>query len=131
MAGEIYLGPTGTETTLPPLNWTGTTPGNYPESMRRNVEAQTMLDGTIRYNFKESNQRSWSLSWEMLTQTQVETLQGLADLRQTLRFWNGLAVAPAWANVVVSSYSFAPIYWTFRTGTTPRYAAQMTLEEVC
>lgn len=128
MAWEIYLGPTGSEVLLPPPNWIGS-PGDYPTSLKKNYASATMLGGKIRYDFKGHSQREWTLSWADLTQAQVDAMQTLADMRLSLRFWNGLDVNPAWTTVAVREYAALPRLDTFRTGAVAKYEATMTLGE--
>ena len=128
MAVEIWLGPEGAEVLLPPVNWIGE-PGEYGQSFKKNFDSATMLDGRIRYNFKSKSQRSWALEWAMLTKENIDILQGLADLRQTLRLNHGMTATLTWRNVAVKSFTPAALPVTFRTGSVPKYKASMTLEE--
>ena len=128
MAVELWLGPSGSEVLLPPVNWIGE-PGEYPESWKRNYESATMLGGKIRYVFKANSQRSWTVEWAMLTKAQSDAIQALADLRQHLRFKHGMMINPAWITVAVMDYTALPILSTFRTGSIAKYHATLTLEE--
>jgi len=128
MAVEIWLGPSGAEVLLPPVNWIGE-PGEYGESYKKNHDSATMLDGRVRINFKGSSQRSWTLEWAMLTKANIDILQGLADLRQTLRFNHGMTATMTWRYAAVKSFSYAALLATFRAGSVPQYRASMTLEE--
>lgn len=128
MAWEIYLGPSGSEVLLPPPNWIGS-PGEYPETLKKNFESAVMLGGKVRYDFSGHSQRAWTLSWAEITKAQADAMQALADTRAALRFWNGLAVNPAWAWVAVMEYAALPILSTFRSGAVAKFEAMMTLEE--
>jgi hypothetical protein len=129
MAVEIWLGPSGAEVLLPPVNWMSGSPGEYGQSYKKNYDSATMLDGRIRYNFKSESQRSWTLEWAMLTKENIDILQGLADLRQTLRFNHGMTATLTWRNVAIKSFLPAVLPATFRTGWVSKYKASMTLEE--
>lgn len=128
MAWELYLGPSGSEVLLPPPNWIGA-PGDYPETLKKNIDSAVMLGGKVRYDFAGHSQRAWTLSWAELTKAQVNAMQTLADKREALRFWNGLGVNPAWAWVAVTEFAALPILSTFRPGAVAKYEAMMTLEE--
>ncbi len=128
MATDIYLGPSGSETLLPPINWLQSPP-ELTATLRKNVESETMLGGKVRYNLKSYSQRSWTLSWALLTKDQVDALQALADLRQTLRFNSGATALKAWRTVAVTSFVSSPVVETFRLGIVSKYRATMTLEE--
>ena len=128
MATEIWLGPPGSEVLLPPLNWIGE-PGEFPESWKRNYDSATMLDGSIRYDFKSKSQRTWTLEWGWLTKAQLDILQGLADLRQSLNFRHGLMPWTTWATVAVKSFAPALLMSTRQLGREEKYKAAMTLEE--
>ena len=128
MAWEIYLGPSGSEVLLPAPNWMGD-PGDYPETLKKNFDSAVMLGGKVRYDFKGHSQRSWTLSWAEITKAQADAMQTLADMREALRFWNGLAVNPEWAYVAVMEFAALPILPTLQIGATAKYEATMTLEE--
>lgn len=128
MATELWLGPSGSEVLLPPVNWIGD-PAEYPQSFKRNYDSATMLDGRIRYNFSGKSQRSWTLEWAMLTKANADVLQGLADLRQTLRFNHGMTAFKTWRNVTIAEFECHPLLATFRTGVVPKFQVSMTLEE--
>ena len=127
MATDIYLGPSGAEVLLPPPNWIGS-PGDYGESWKRNVESRTMLDGRVRYNFASHSQRTWRLEWALLARDKYDTLQSLADIHQSLRFWNGMMVNPAWVRVKVT-FEAAALPATAWNGQAAKWKAMMTLEE--
>ena len=129
MAHEIWLGPAGTEVLLPPVTWISGSPGEYPESLKKNFDSATMIDGRIRYDFKPFSQRSWTLSWALLTKDKIDALQALADLRQTLRFKSGLTADPEWTMAAVASFVFAPVAQTFIQLKVQYYRAAMSLEE--
>jgi hypothetical protein len=129
VAIQIWLGPSGAEVLLPPLSWMSGEPSEYPETFKQNYDSAVMLDGRIRYDFKSHSQRSWTLGWAWLTRAQVETIQGLADLRQSLHFRNGLMPWTAWATVAIVSFTPILLMTTVRPGSTPRYKAEMALGE--
>lgn len=130
MATEIWLGPVGSEVLLPPVNWMSGSPGEYGESLKKNFDSATMLDGVIRYNFKSASQRSWTLEWAWLTKANMDILQALADLRRTLRLKHGMTATPTtWKTVAVKSFSCAALPVTFRSEMVTKYRAAMTLEE--
>jgi hypothetical protein len=129
MAHEVWLGPEGAEVHLAPANWIIGSPGSYPETFKKNLDSAIMLDGRTRYDFKQTSQRSWALSWALLDKSAIDALQALSDLRQSLRFRPGLAAQTAWHTVVIKSFSFAPVMQTFRPGGAAKFSASMALEE--
>jgi hypothetical protein len=128
MAGEIYLGPSGSETTLPAVNWTSGGAPSIPNAVAKNIETQTMADGSRRFNIKAVHAARWSLEWARLSAAEIATLSGLADYNEKLRYKNTMFdTAYKWA--VVTSFTYSPIMFTIAQGT-PYYSASMTLEEV-
>jgi hypothetical protein len=128
MATPILLGPSGSEVLLPPVNWIGE-PGEYPESFTKNYDSATMLDGRIRYNFQSHSQRSWSLEWAWLDKADIDSLQALADMRQSLNFKHGMMPWTTYATVAVKSFSYSVLMATVRLGQPSKYKASMTLGE--
>jgi hypothetical protein len=128
MAGEIYLGPSGSETTLPALIWTGGSAPSIPNSVAKNIESQTMADGSRRFNIKTYHPARWQLEWERLSAAEIVTLTALAAYNEKLHYKNTMFDSSyRWA--VITTFSYFPILFTIAQGV-PYYAATMTLEEV-
>lgn len=124
---DIKLGPSGSETTLPDINWTAGGERNLPTSYPKNVDTAKMLDGSKRVNVRAKHQKSKELEWDQLTAAQVATLVGLAELNQLLRFQDNREDA-TWRWVYVASIDIDTIESTYAG--TALFHVVMALEEV-
>lgn len=124
---NIYLGPSGTETLLPDINWMAPGDLELPVGYKKNIEKSNQLDGSVRVNFKSYSYKTYDLEWGLLSAASVLTLIGLAELKQVLRFQNNWVDA-TWRWVVITSFEYQAIQSTFAG--TAQYRAQMSLEEV-
>lgn len=128
MAGEIYLGLSGSEVTLPAVNWTTGGNPSIPNSITKNVASQRMADGSVRYNIATYHPARWSLEWERLSTAQIASLKTLAAYNEKLHYKNTMFDTDyKWA--VVTAFTYSPILFTVAQGTT-YYSASLTLEEV-
>lgn len=128
MAGEIYLGPSGSETTLPALNWTAGSAPSIPNSVAKNIESQTMADGSRRFNIKTYHPARWQLEWERLSAAEIATLTALTAYNEKLHYKNTMFDTDyRWA--VIVSFLYFPVLFTIAQGV-PYYSATLTLEEV-
>jgi hypothetical protein len=87
MANNIYLGPTGNLSTLPQVNWIGTSPPGMPVVPHKQIEEAKMADGSSRFAFYKKK-RTFQLEWGALSKNQVNTIEGLYDENQTLVYRN-------------------------------------------
>lgn len=124
---DVKLGPRGTETTLPALNWDAGGELETPIGYKPQTERAQMLDGSVRANFRTHSQKTFELSWALLPLADVLTLQGLADLREPLYFQNNWIDA-TWRWVWISAFDAQALQSTFAG--TAKYSATMTLEEI-
>jgi len=127
MADDIKLGPSGSEVTLPEIKWLGSSPPNLPVNVDKSISEAKMSDGSRRYAFY-AEKKSWILSWEGLTSSELDTLKTLYSYNQVLHFQNNWEDS-TWYNVVITSFNYEPIVITYAMGTT-KYRATMTLKEV-
>jgi hypothetical protein len=123
----ILLGPSGSETTLPAVNWIAPGEKELPVGYKKNLDVTQMLDGSKRVNFRAYSQKSFSLEWDLLPAATILTLIGLAELNQVLRYQNNWVDA-TWRLVVVTGFEYQAIQSTFAG--TAQYRAQMSLEEL-
>jgi len=123
---DVKLGPEGSETTLPVINWRGTSPPELPVEHELQRDEAVMSDGSIRVNFI-GKKRIWTLPWGNLTKANLDIIEGLVDLNQVLRFQNNWEDA-TWYYVYISAFSHHPIVSTY-TGTT-KYGCSLTIREV-
>jgi hypothetical protein len=124
---NIYLGPQGTETLLPDINWIAPGESELPVGYKPNLDKSEQLDGSVRVNFKAYSQKSYSLEWALLPAADVLTLIGLAERKEPLRFQNNWIDA-TWRWVYVASFDYLAIQSMFAA--TAKYRASMTLEEI-
>lgn len=124
---DIKLGPSGTETTLPAINWISGSPPDLPVALKKNIDKATMLDGSVRVNIKTNHQRTFTISWAKLEEHQIEIIDDIVALNQALRYQNNW-VDSTWRWVTVGSWDWSPLQSTFVS--TPYFQATLTLEEV-
>lgn len=134
---DIYLGPTMSGAPLPPFRWSGGGAPDFPHDYSKQVEKETMLDGSTRFNFKSHNPRKWTLSWAMLTPMELADFIALNQLNQALYFQNNWEDA-TWRQVVITRFEYAPHLklghcTTGEVGSSTavgRWSLDLTLEEV-
>jgi hypothetical protein len=124
---DIYLGPSGSETLLPAINWIAPGELELQVEYKKNLDKSVQLDGSARVNFKSSSQKSWPLEWALLPAASILELIALAELNEPLRFQNNW-IDSAWRWVYVAAFDYRAIQSTFAT--TAKYAASLTLEEI-
>lgn len=124
---NIYLGPKGEETLLPPVNWMAGGELELPIGYAKNVDKVATLSGATRANFKTYTPKTFELSWDLLPAATITTLRGLAELNQKLSFQNNWLDA-TWRWVYVASLEVSSIQSTHAA--TAQYKAVLQLEEV-
>jgi hypothetical protein len=125
---DIKLGISGAEYTLPQTRWSG---GDQPESpiaITMNIDKAQMLDGSVRYNFRNTHQRRWTLDFPEVTAEELWEFTYLCSLNQALRYQNNW-YATTWYDVVISEFSYFPLNAT-STSADIRYSVQLVLDEV-
>jgi hypothetical protein len=118
MADQKF-GPLASEVTLP-----ATLTIELPVDLEKQIDKQTVSDGSFRWNFKKTH-RVWGLNWTELTKAQLDTLTTLQAYNQILR-WQNNDESATWYDVVITEFSYDcvdPI------SSTKIYKASMTLEE--
>lgn len=123
---DIKLGPSGTETTLPAINWMAGGDLGLPIGYKKNVEKSMAINGKTVVNIKPNHQKTWVLDWEYLTASEILTIQGLAEQNAALHFQPN-QVDATWYWVWVVSLEVDPIQSTHAT--TIHFRATLTLEE--
>lgn len=93
-----------------------------------NVDKAQMLDGSVRYNFRNTHQRRWVLDFPDVTAEELWEFTYLCSLNDALRYQNNWYSA-TWYDVVISEFSYGPIT-PASTSANIRYWVQLTLEEV-
>lgn len=124
---DIKLGPAGSETTLPTINWIGNSPPSLPVKIAKQISEKTMSDGSKRYGLHQKK-KEWTLYWGALTLSQLNTIRDLYNLNQVLHFQNNWEDA-TWYDVVFLSFDYDPIVMTYAMGTT-KYRCTIALKEV-
>jgi hypothetical protein len=126
MAGEIYLGLEGSEVTLPQINWEAGSEPTIAHAVDKQVDKQTMCDGSTRFNIHTSHPHRWTLEWARLSSANITTLTTLSQYAEKLHYKNTMIDSTyRWA--VVISFEFSPILQT--VSATIYYRASLTLEE--
>ncbi len=122
----VKLGPSGSETTLPIMEWMK---GNKPDltvETEKQIEMETMTDGTIRYAMFQ-NKRIFPLFFGFITFAQLTVLKNLQALNQTLRYQNTFEDT-TWYNVIILTFNHSPAEVSIRQ--MGYYKCSMTLMEV-
>ena len=123
---DIKLGISGSETTLPQINWIGRNAPRIPTHEPKNLKIARMSDGSRRFA-RLIGKKTFRLNWGNLIYTEVETLRTLKELNQVLRYQNNWESSD-YFNVVVTSLRWSPIVTTY-IQTNPRYVAELVLTE--
>ena len=124
--GTIYLGQSGSEVTLQPINWRAGGDREIPTGLKKNVEKVTTLDGGTRGNFKSKSPRTWTLEWDILSLSNLQSLITLAALNELLRYQNN-DVDSTWRWVWIVSLDWGGIGSTYAG--TVAYHVTIELEE--
>lgn len=124
---DIKLGPSGSETTLPPINWLAGGELELPVGYTKNIDKATMLNGQVRVNFREYSPKVFELSWDLLTAANIIILRGLAELNEPLHFQNNWVDA-TWRWVYITAFEYQSIQSTHAA--TAQYKASLSLEEI-
>lgn len=125
---NIYLGTSEWYYTLPQTKWNGGAMGENPVEITINIDKAQMLDGSVRYNFRNTHQRRWVLEFPEVTHEELYEFTYLCSLNQALRYQNNW-YSTTWYDVVISSFMYAPIN-PASTSADIKYNVQLTLEEV-
>ena len=122
---DVKLGPSGSEQILPSVKFIGSPP-SLTVSSDKQVDEQTMSDGSKRWNFRLIK-REWKLSWGYLTKTQLDQLINLYALNQVLRFQNNNEDATWYDVVMVPPFAYEPVRTDIRS--LERYTCEITLRQ--
>jgi hypothetical protein len=125
---DIRLGPLGSETTLPVLNWQSGSPPELPVGTTAYIDKVPLVDGGVRFNFRTYSPRKWTLDWARLTAGQVAVFEDLAAYNEPLHYQNRW-VSSEWHWVIITGLDYTPTTATFTTGT-PFYKLTLALEEI-
>lgn len=107
---EIYLGTamSGSEMhLLPKIRWVNGRDPSLPVDAPKSVDQATMLDGSWRFNKRETSPRSWSLDWEMLTTAEMTEMLEIWATNDDLYFQNNWEDA-TWWTVVMADFQYRP-----------------------
>ena len=125
---DIKLGTSEWQFTLPQTRWAGGAQPETPVTITMNVDKAQMLDGTVRYNFRNTHQRRWTLDFPTVTAEELWELTYLCSLNQALRYQNGWVSTTTWYDVVITEFSYVPLTTT-STSADIVYNVQLALEE--
>lgn len=122
---DVKLGPEGSETTLPVINWIGAAP-KLPVTHVLQRDIAEMSDGSLRVAFF-GTKREWTVDWGAIPKADLDTIEGIVALKQILRFQNNWEDA-TWYYVFVSAFIHNPRVITFSS--TTKYACSLSIREV-
>jgi len=104
---DIKLGLYGAEVTLPQVNALIGSRPPMPRGKRKQVEMETMLDGSARGNAKEYSPQTFSLSWAQLSAADVTTIETEVNRNVRLHYQNAWHSA-TWYWVIVADFKVDP-----------------------
>lgn len=123
---DVKLGPTGSEVMLPILQFMGSPP-ELPVTIEKKIDKAEMLDGSYIWAFfPASKKRVWTIAYPYLSKAEMDTIEGLYNLDQILRFQNEHEDS-TWYDVVFTSWRHKPVRTDIRS--LGRYYCEFTLEE--
>lgn len=102
---DVKLGQSGSEVTLPTVQWLGLAP-EFPVYYIRQIEEKRMSDGSMRYGFYK-DQREWYLEWGFITKIQLDSILTLCGHKEVLKFQNNYEDA-TWYDVVIIYFEYRP-----------------------
>jgi hypothetical protein len=124
---DLKLGPSGSQTTLPDVIWPSGSAPEFPYEQDGLVDEAPSLDGSIRVNIKTYAPGTWTIVWDGILWSDVDTILDVVTLKQQLAYTNEYT-DNATHNVVVTSFSYSLKGDT--AATTARYLFTLTLREV-
>lgn len=122
---NMRLGPSGSETILPKLEWMEGRP-SLPVSTYKQVTEARMSDGSIRPAFYQVK-REFRLEWGFLTLKDLDIIRDLHALNQVLRFQD-LNKDDIWYNVIFISFVDEPARTDIRS--LGRFRCEIILREI-
>ena len=122
---DVKLGPEGSETTLPKLEWLGGSPPSWSVSSNKQMEEAVMSDKSRRYAFFGVKQE-FGIGLAYLNKMWLDRMRALNALNQVLRFQNNNDDS-IWHEVVIVSFRDEPERMDIRQ--LERYKVEMTLRE--
>jgi hypothetical protein len=128
MPWTIMLGPLGSETTLPTLNWPAGSSPEMPIGRTAYIDKVALVDGSVRYNFRTQAPREWTFTWERLTREEATLITDLTIYNEPLHFQNKW-VDSTWHWAVIIGFEVVPAATTLATGG-PFYKVTLSLQEV-
>jgi hypothetical protein len=105
---DIKLGLLGAEVTLPEIKYAPGSGVEIPTECQKNIEEETMLDGSSGFNVLEVHPLSFPLEFDEITWAEVVILRDICMLNQELSFINEFTDSVAYP-VVVMNWGFVPI----------------------
>lgn len=123
---DVKLGPSGSETTLPVINWRDGSAPELPVTHHKQIEESVMMDGSIHVAFI-GKKREWIIEWGNLIKADLDIIEGLVDLKEVLRFQNNWEDA-TWYDVFIPAFTHNPLVETY-VGTI-KYACSLTIREI-
>lgn len=124
MPDNVFLGPSGSETTLAGIKFIGSAPA-WPVSTKKKLKKVTVSDGSSKFAFF-GTLKVFQIRFGYLTTTQLNAYKALNELNQVLRYKNQHE-EDVWYHVVITNFSHDPERTDMRQ--LDKYKLSMTLEE--
>ena len=122
---SVWLGPSGSLTTLPGLKWIGRPP-SWPVSTKKVMEKATMSDGSLSVAFFRTR-KVFQIRAGFLTNAELAIYKAHNELNQVLLYKNEFEEDVEY-RVVITNFTHDPERMDIRQ--LDRYRISMTLEEV-
>lgn len=122
---SVWLGPEGSETLLPAVEFIESPP-SWTVSTKKQAEKVRMSDGSYRWNFF-GTKKVFGIGFGYLSNANLAILKALNELNQILRFKNEYE-EDVWYEVVISDFSHEPERMDIRQ--LDRYKNTMTLDQI-
>jgi hypothetical protein len=124
---DIKLGPSGAQVTLPDICWPQGAAPQLGYELDTGVQETKMLDGSSSFNITAKAAGTWTLNWDGLIWSEVETILSVVVLAEELVYTNGFTDNTN-HDVVVTGYSYALKAET--AASTPKYVVSVSLKEI-
>jgi hypothetical protein len=85
---DIKLGPSGDQTTLPPLCWPQGSEPDVPFEQDSGAEEARTIDGGVRVNLVATAPGTWTLTWDGLVWSDVSSIITASPLNTALVYTN-------------------------------------------
>lgn len=124
---NLYLGPSGSEVTLPTLTGIGSSVADSPVRLEKIANESRQSDGSKRFGVI-AIKRQWSYSWAFLSEEDKEIIEALYSLTEPLHFQDEFE-GDTWYDVYFAVFTFAELRG-ISSDTNKHYSVSIVLEEL-